>query len=217
MCQPLSITRILGRRVQKSDAITSETISLQSVAPPAYDSFPHLHSKPTFIVRSAQRRLFFFHLSIYYTYYTLSPTPPTTTQPPGNAKTLRQHTFLCYFIFYFILATMPFFGYFIFYFILATMPFFGFKGGHDVVVWVRSRAPACKCTPSPSLPSVESPLHHSVSTSAIIARPLDGTMFNASCKATGPSNRQQDDDSSTTATSRNRFLANRRLLCDRRL
>jgi len=46
--------------------------------------------------------------------------------------------------------------------------FFGFKGGHDVVAWVRSRTPACKCTPSPSLPSVESPLHHSVSTSAII-------------------------------------------------
>ena len=63
-------------------------------------------------------------------------------QPPGNAKTLRQHT--------------------------RCPAFFGFRGGHDVVVWVRSRAPACKCTPSPSLPSVESPLHHSVSTSVII-------------------------------------------------
>ena len=63
-------------------------------------------------------------------------------QPPGNAKTLRQHT--------------------------GCLTFFGFKGGHDVVVWVRSRVPACKCTLSPSLPSVESPLYHSVSTSAII-------------------------------------------------
>jgi hypothetical protein len=63
-------------------------------------------------------------------------------QPPGNAKTLRQHT--------------------------RCVAFFGFKGGHDGAVSVRSRAPACKCTPNPSLPSVESPLHHSVSTSAII-------------------------------------------------
>jgi hypothetical protein len=63
-------------------------------------------------------------------------------QPPGNAKTFRRHT--------------------------RCPAFFGFKGGHDVVVWVHSRAPPCKCTPSPSLPSVESPLHHSVSTSAII-------------------------------------------------
>jgi len=40
-------------------------------------------------------------------------------QPPKNANTLRQHT--------------------------KCPAFFGFKGGHDVVVWVRSRAPACQC------------------------------------------------------------------------
>jgi hypothetical protein len=43
-------------------------------------------------------------------------------------------------------------------------------------------APACKC-PSPSLLSVESPLHRPLSHYS--ARPPDRTMFHASCKATG--------------------------------
>jgi hypothetical protein len=80
----------------------------------------------------------------------------TPLQPPGNAKTLRQHT--------------------------RCPAFFGFKGGHDVVVWVRSRAPACKCTPSPSLPSVEGPPTTRYRPRSLSARPLDGTMFHASIR-----------------------------------
>jgi hypothetical protein len=59
-------------------------------------------------------------------------------QPPGNSKTLRQHT--------------------------GFPAFFGFKGGHDVLVWVPLASPGLPVYPSPSLPSVESALH---STSAI--------------------------------------------------
>jgi len=57
-------------------------------------------------------------------------------------------------------------------------------GGHDVVVWVRSRALACKYISRRLLPSVGSPLYHIGHYSA---RALDGTPLHASCKATRPS------------------------------
>jgi hypothetical protein len=67
--------------------------------------------------------------------------------------------------------------------------FFGFKGGHDVVVCVRSRAPACKCIPRLLVRRLRA-----LCTTPNRFRPLfrkatrrnDVLRVYASCKATGP-------------------------------